>query len=233
MTAGGYEADELAMVEHLLGKVDVLVDAGAHYGFYLCVSQKHGVPVIAFEPDTMNVGMIAKNLGANGWGSDVVVIQAGVGYERGFFQFRGGGSGGTLSQGYSSAPRSQVQTIPVVRMDDVVHLQDRKALIIVDVEGFELAALKGAEGILANQNRPIVMVEVFLEELTGDPPKLREDYPKLFKYMEDAGYQAYFFGDTLERIDPAEFARRFAAGDRDLPSGNFLFASKEDASLLQ
>ena len=233
MMSGDYEEAELKAFRQLLPEVDLVIDAGAHYGFYVCVAQSAGVPVIAFEPDRTNVGMIAKNLQANGWGKDVIVLPVAVGFERGMFEMRGGGSGGTLADGFSKAPKSQVQTVPVVRIDDVVELADRKALIIIDVEGFELNALRGAEKLLSCGNKPVLVVEIFPNEIGADKIVFREDYLQIFELMTDAGYKTYFFGNqSLEAFELAKLQSLFARKDPETPSGNFLFVAPENENLL-
>ncbi|MDD9923449.1 MAG: FkbM family methyltransferase [Boseongicola sp.] len=232
MLDGTYEADEFATINRLFKHVDIFVEAGAHYGFYVCAAQKQNVSVLAFEPVAANVAMISKNLAANGWGEDVVILPVATGYDRGFFNIRGGGSGGTLAEGYSSAPESQLQMVPVVRLDDVVHLHGRKALILMDVEGFELNTLRGAERLIASDPKPIFVVEVFLEEIGTAERAFREDYLKVFDMMTSAGYQVYHFEDGIELMDVEEIRAKFEARDPSTPSGNFVFAAPEDAALL-
>ena len=158
MFGDDWEPEERALIGRLLGQVDLFLNVGAHYGFYLCLSQRGQVPAIALEPIAANIGMIAKNLQANGWGADVTVLPVAAGEVRGFADIRGGGSGATLSPDITTAPASQVQTVPVVRLEDLVCLNGRRMLVLMDVEGFELAALKGAAALLTARPRPVWII---------------------------------------------------------------------------
>jgi len=225
-----WEPEERALIERLLGGVDLFLNVGAHYGFYLCVSQKRQVPAIALEPIAANIGMIAKNLSANGWGADVTVLPVAAGETRGFAEIRGGGSGATLSPDITSAPASQVQTVPVVRLEDVVHLRDRRMLVLMDVEGFELAALKGAGGLLEASPKPVWIIEI-LARFGGRGP-VRPGYLDTLRLMDGAGYAIFHIEAGLQRIDLPALEAIEAGGGDALPEGNFLFVGKDDQRML-
>jgi FkbM family methyltransferase len=230
MFGDDWEPDERALIGRLLGGVELFLNVGAHYGFYLCVSQKRQLPAIALEPIAANIGMIAKNLSANGWGRDVTVLPVAAGEERGFARIRGGGSGATLSPDITSAPASQVQTVPVVRLDDVVQMRGRRMLVLMDVEGFELSALKGAAGLLEASPNPVWIVEI-LARFGGRGP-VRPGYLDTFRLMDRSGYAIFHIDGGPQRLDLSAL-ETVAAQDADaLPEGNFLFVGKDDARML-
>ena len=92
--------------------------------------------------------MIAQQIRANGWGKDFTLLSIASADEGGFIGIQGGGR-----QELSMAPAGQTQTVPAVRLDDVVALNGRRARVPMDVEGSELAALQGAAQILAKNPR--------------------------------------------------------------------------------
>lgn len=230
MFADDWEPEERALIGRLLGQVDLFLNVGAHYGFYLCVSQRGRVPALAIEPIAANIGMIAKNLRANGWGAEVTVLPVAAGEVRGFAEIRGGGSGATLSPDITSAPVSQVQTVPVVRLEDLVHLNGRRMLVLMDVEGFELAALKGAAALLEASPQPVWIIEI-LARFSGRGP-VRPGYLDTLRLMDSSGYAIFHIGADLQRVALSELEARGTGDEAVLPEGNFLFVGKDDEPML-
>ena len=217
-----WEAAERALIQSLFGQVDLFVNVGAHYGFYVCLAQQAGVATIALEPVAANCAMIAKHLAANGWGADVTVLPVAAGPQGGFIEIQGGGSGGTAVKALSMAPASQVQTVPMVRLDDVVSPRGRKMLVLMDVEGFELPALHGATALLSASPKPVWIIEVISHFGRADAPRLNPDYVETFALMQAAGYDAYRIDVGLVRVSLAD-AKAVAAKPARDGLINFLF----------
>ena len=55
MEKGEFEPQETAIVESLLESFDMFINIGANTGYYVCKALSRGVPVVAFEPNQMNV----------------------------------------------------------------------------------------------------------------------------------------------------------------------------------
>jgi FkbM family methyltransferase len=105
----------------------------------------------------------------------------------------------TLVPGYEMPVRYQV---PVKRLDayirEVIKSPERIKLIKIDVEGFELAVLKGLERFLAdNTYRPLIIVEIKPWEVT----KIGHDMKEFQDYMGRFGYKAYDMVDENIGID--------------------------------
>ncbi|UVC09801.1 FkbM family methyltransferase [Rhizobium sp. TH2] len=137
------------------------VHAGAFFGDMLHTLSKSAGTVYAFEPVLENFVFAKKNaerLGLN----NVVLFNAGLGEATSLLPIRttdkqgrfiGGGSSfdGTVrlaDHSYEMAPVFRIDDLPVA---DV-------ALIELDVEGFELPALKGARQTM-ERDRPVVLIE--------------------------------------------------------------------------
>lgn len=222
MMGTDWEQAERAMIEHLLPKFDLFVNVGAHYGFYACIAQKLGVKTLALEPIPANCGMIAKHVQANGWGENITLLPVAAGASSGFIEIQGGGSGGTAVKGFSMAPASQVQTVPVVRLDDVLTLRDRRSLVLMDVEGFELDALQGATGLLTASPKPVWIVEVLARFGTDGALRPNTRFVETFRFMEASGYRAYKIAETLAPFNIADAQTAFA-NTQAVDVTNFLF----------
>lgn len=236
MMGQDWEADERVFLQHLLPQFDLFVNVGAHYGFYACIAQQLGITTVALEPIPANCGMIAKHMQANGWGANVTLLPVAAGSGSGFIEIQGGGSGGTVVKGFSMAPASQVQTVPVVRLEDVIALRQRRALFLMDVEGFELAALQGAKEILGSSPKPVLMVEVLPFFGTDAALRPNPNFIETFRFMDGLGYRAWRIASTLTPfdLDQAQITVSQATG---IDLSNYLFMDKslglDDLGLAQ
>lgn len=138
-----------------------VVHAGAFFGDMLHTLSKSATLVYAFEPVLENFVFAKKNAARLGL-DNVVLFNAGLGEETGLLPIRttdkqgrfiGGGS--TFNTGpraeqhvYEMAPVLCIDSLPVT---DV-------ALIELDVEGFELPALRGAKATI-ERDRPVILIE--------------------------------------------------------------------------
>lgn len=138
-----------------------VVHAGAFFGDMLHTLSQSAATVYAFEPVLENFVFAKKNAERLGL-ANVVLVNAGLGEENGLLPIRttdkqgrfiGGGS--TFNTGTQSE-QHVYETAPVFRIDSLP-IED-VALIELDVEGFELPALKGARTII-ERDRPVILIE--------------------------------------------------------------------------
>ena len=130
---------------------EVVYDIGSQYGDWTVLwAKKYSAEVYAFEALESNVSAIWDNIYVNDLYGKVSVINSFIG--NGFtlsFERRGDMRVAGLSNVFSE--RSD-------RLDDLVKEYDFKSpdIIKIDVEGFELAVLEGAEDILLKKPRIII-----------------------------------------------------------------------------
>jgi len=130
---------EQYFIENLIGKSKRFVDCGAYIGdtmlrFY--DYNKEG-KVICFEPDPANL----KILNENSKGKDVLIYPMGVASETKIVRFSANkGSASHISEDGSVS-------IAVTSLDETIY-NFRPDYIKMDIEGFELEALKGAKNII-------------------------------------------------------------------------------------
>ena len=75
--------------------------------------------------------------------------------------------------------------VPVRSLDDLLG-SEPVALVSVDVEGEELAVLRGARRLL-EQSKPLLVVELYLT---------RRDETPVLSFLEDAGYRAFVIDEV-------------------------------------
>ena len=135
------------VVEPQIG--DVVLDCGAYRGeTALWFAQRVGESgiVIAFEPVVRNVEGLRRNLLANQSAhmAPVTIMESAVSSSSGTLNFN------TRAEGSSRADTASSEEVTVVTIDDVVERQHlgRVDFIKMDIEGGEVAALKGAKETL-------------------------------------------------------------------------------------
>lgn len=192
---------DLELIRTHLAPGEVFIDGGSNIGLYSLVaascvgSEGH---VFAFEPAPTARLSALRNIAASGF-PQVTVLPYAL-YERwGWASFRlaplGGGTSSLLPDttvtGSKAGSREATATLSVMtaRLDDVIPraLWPRVAMVKLDIEGAEVAALRGAVDML-QATRPVLLLEVVEGNLAmqGSCP---ED---LLDLVSDLGYQPAF-----------------------------------------
>lgn len=193
MALGAFEPGETALVRKLLLEVDVLVNVGANIGYYCCHALSLNRPVIAFEPIARNLHYLLRNIRNNGWSNSVEIFPVAVGSTSDILQIYGGGTGASLVKGWASTPDSYTTQVPVLSLDralgDVIN--DRRALILVDIEGSEYMLLQGAAKTLTNNPKPIWIMEISTTEHQPKGVYMNPNFIKTFTLFFKHGYRAF------------------------------------------
>ena len=171
---------------------------------------------MAFEPVASNVHFIIQNMKANGWGSNITVLPVAAGAEPGFADIFGIGTGASLLESWGRNPSTQKQAVPVVRIDDCVAApgEGERLLVLMDVEGYEYFALRGAERLIRSEPKPVWMIEVVSGPAGTDAATRAKG---TFDFLLSAGYSAVTADVTLsEATAPREDASNFLFFDAEL-----------------
>jgi FkbM family methyltransferase len=145
---GSYEFEKQRAIWRAREEGATALDVGANVGFYtLLLSRAVGSSgsVVAIEPDSRNVAQLRWHVQANSL-RNVQVVVGGVGSRSGIGSFV---QGPTHSTGrvVDDGPGEQIRTY---RLDEIAFGLDRHvpAIVKMDIEGGEAAALMGAEDLL-------------------------------------------------------------------------------------
>lgn len=150
---GTWEPDESRVLGALIRSGDVVIDIGAHVGWYtMLFSNRAGETgqVFAFEPAPENFSLLKANVELNGR-KNVRIENVALGDRTGeVILGRGGDNFGDhyVTFGRASPPPEGV-AIPCMRLDDALAAPDRIRLIKLDCQGSEPAILAGATNALA------------------------------------------------------------------------------------
>ena len=113
--------------------------------------------------------------------------------------------------------------VPVLTLDRVVgdQINDKRALILVDIEGAEFMMLKGALKTLNNNPRPIWIVEISSTEHQPYGRKMNPNLEQTFELFFQNGYKAYAV-DTNQLITH-HLVKQVLREESKFSTHNFIF----------
>ena len=229
MQSGAFEPEETRIVGELLSDVDVLINVGANIGYYCCIALQRNKKVIAFEPMPRNLEFLMKNVISNGTEESIEVFPLALSSQSGIAKFFGAGTGASLIQGWAGQSDEELTLVPMSTLDTVLgnRLDGTRCLVVVDVEGAELAMLQSASKLLSNSPRPIWLVEISVNEHQPTGILINPNLVETFKIFFDAGYQAITANQESRSIHLQEVQQVAATGIDTLKTHNFVFRIAE------
>jgi FkbM family methyltransferase len=141
-------------------------NVGANVGIHvLQLAHRVGAQgsVVAFEPNPAAVALLRRHVELNGYDDRVTIVQAAVGEREGETEFFVAGADpmGRADRPNPLLPQTTRISVPVITLDGYLKSQTwRPDCILMDIEGWEIGALRGGRTILELQPFPIVIVEL-------------------------------------------------------------------------
>lgn len=182
-------------------------DVGSFEGLLALFFASRAKRVICYEPNTRNHTRLLDNIELNGF-TNVRVMKSGVGETTQQIQLTwnpampGGASAEAITAVHlkDTVAGAQVETIPVTTLDKDAEEKGLPApdLIKIDIEGWELQALKGATRLLRTFG-PALYLEMHGETLAEKRRKVAE----IVSFLEETGYRAIEHVETGQRVTAA------------------------------
>lgn len=177
-TRARVDSPELAWIRRALRPGDVVADVGANNGFTGILFARAVGPsgkVVGFEPSPANLEAARENIRLNGI-PNFELVAAAVGAAPGKVSFDPGfGNGAVMAGGPIE--------VPVTTLDE--HFGARRVdLLKLDIEGYELQALRGARRVL--EGHPALALEIHVGLYRDAERELTE----FFRMIEPAAYHA-------------------------------------------
>lgn len=212
-----YEEETCTYLGAILRDGDVFVDVGAHVGWFSMLAASLVGPtgqVWSFEPGRANHAQLVDHVAMNGF-AHVRPVQAAVGSTGGIvtLHVHAGHDGGhairpEVERGASLPADIALQPAWCTSLD--AFFGDRTLgtvrAIKIDVEGFELEVLRGAQDFLARHQVPAVIAEINHQCLAS----CGTDEHAVRAFMDAQGYDTNFFHPTqpmLLPLPPGEVVR--------------------------
>jgi FkbM family methyltransferase len=213
---GMYDGPFLKWTKKHLGSNSVVVDSGANIGqmslyFAKCVPQGK---VLAFEPDLEAGNWLNESIYLNK-GLPIQLIRSGLGENESQKTLSVPADGKDLElHGFwsfiSENEDPDGQKISMVRLQDTLeslHISEVD-LWKLDVEGFEIPALKGAEHFLKTKKIKALYIELAIKE---------NNHKKIMSYMNALGYDCHYF-DRSGRLHKSNETRDYQTDGLFLPA---------------
>jgi len=187
---GLHEFEDMSFVLHLLRKDEVMLDIGANIGSYtILAGAVIGAKIFSFEPIPDTFRCLIDNVNINGIYEKVKCYNIGLADKNGILKFTSNlGTNNHVVFNTSSIKNIDIIDVPVRKLDTIVSGCD-PLLIKIDVEGFELQVLKGADEILKSKSLLAVIIETFGKN-------------NLDKQMSKYGFKPFTYNPFNREISP-------------------------------
>lgn len=190
-----FEPEPTNVLRQLIRQGDIAIDVGANFGWYTTLFAQAvdaSGRVFAFEPVPSTHERLTENLGLNQLQARVTVVRSAVADAPGtatVYVFK------NLSHACASLSTLnekdyQAVEAPVIRLENYLLDQAVKRIDFLkcDVEGSELAVLKGCGEFLRSPEAPIILVELN-EKTTEAFGYAKED---IWRYLSEVGYNNFY-----------------------------------------
>jgi FkbM family methyltransferase len=154
------DMEESILFRKLVGREDVVADAGAHVGYFTLVAAKYARRVLAVEPSPENFAQLERNIRLNpNLALRISALRLGLSHSPGemtLYTSRLEPHNTSLRPDY--VPDAVPVRVAVVTLDSLL-ADTCAAFIKIDVEGAELDVLRGARQVIA-RDKPLVLCEL-------------------------------------------------------------------------
>ena len=232
--AGCTEPNEFTFVDRFLTPGMTFVDVGANEGVYSIFAARRVGPnglVWAFEPserelarlrrnmeyNALNLRIFAAGLSDSGRHADLNVAES---------RYAGLNTMGKIP--YEGVHIARTETVQLLRLDDVVSNDalSRLDLIKIDIEGGELAMLRGAVETL-RRYRPVVIFELLRPALASQNASPEE----VIEFLQMQGYALYQFDPSTGFPVPAKAMEYNDVGWSSFGIGENMIGVPQEVSL--
>ncbi len=213
ISKGDYESSEVSVVTKLIKPTDTILDLGANIGYFtmLFSDLASSGNVHAFEPSPRTFGFLQKNISANGM-KNVVLHETAVGEHDGEADLYINEYNRGDNRVYPSFNAKGVR-IRMSKVDSIIPSNTKVDMIKIDIQGFEVHALRGMERVLRENPALYMLVECWPKGLQ----KAGSSVEALFSVLESEGFSWCFIDDekqALRRVEKEEIVKKFPA-DQD------------------
>ena len=183
-----FDPVEMDFMRRFLKAGDCFVDCGANIGTYSLLAASivgSGGRVVSYEPVASTARRLRENVEINRLESVIDVRQVAVGAEGGVAMVSSGSdvSNSLVFDSSNSRPTEEIRVVAVT-LDDLPAIP---ALIKIDVEGYEMEALRGMSAILGLPTPPVILIELTPQLLRRAGTSATE----VATYLAEAGFSMF------------------------------------------
>ena len=191
--AGLHEFEDMAFTLHFLRDGDTFADVGANIGSYtVLASAVAGAYSISIEPVPSTFVRLKNNVSINNIEERVQMVNAGVGSCDGVLHFTSDRD--TVNHVLPHGESNNSIEVRVKTLNEICSSRI-PALIKMDVEGFELHALKGATSVLSNNT-----LQAMIIELNGSSQRYGITDAEIHEFILSFGFKPYSYKPFLRTL---------------------------------
>jgi FkbM family methyltransferase len=198
-----YEPEETALVKKIIHSEMRIIDIGANIGYYTTLFSKlaHKGSVYAFEPDESNFQLLKENCSINKC-SNAKLFRHAIGNDecsRKLFLSEINFGDHRL---YPVDENRSFTEVKMVTIDGFLGSEEAFDFIKMDIQGFEMEALKGMQSKITS-DKPIILLEVWPAALL----KNNTTPVEIFSFLNNLNYEIFDVENTENKILPSEKMR--------------------------
>ena len=198
-----FDPDEMEFLSRVLKPGDAFVDCGANIGTYSLLAASivgSSGNVFSYEPAARTAGRLRENVEINGLAAVIHVRQAAVGAVRGVARITSGSdvSNSIVSANEAGRVTEEIEVVPL----DGAEFPSIPSIVKIDVEGYEMEALRGMSALLKEDNRPILLIELTPHLLRRAGTSATE----VLAHLSRLGYVLRSYSKQEGRLLKADFA---------------------------
>jgi len=204
-----WEQEETDFLKSVINPGDIFVDVGANIGYFTMLAANlvgASGHIFAVEPDPINAAILRWNVQSLRAPRKVTIVEAAVSDVNGIFNlyispvnFADHRLFPTNNDPMDNGQDRKSIPVKTMTLDEIIPYDQRVDIVKVDVQGSELAALKGMQRIIRRWS-PTILLELWpygLKE-AGDNPR------ELPTMLVNLGYDLYKLSQPLESVSSLE-----------------------------
>ena len=177
-----YEKDTCYMINKYIKKDSIFFDIGANEGFFSLVASKKIITgkIYCFEPQKNLLKIIEKNLLKNNF-KNFFLLDFGIGESEYFtnlnvFQDTNTGASSILKKHFLNTKKTKIKIKSLDHFVSEERLYDQIDLVKIDIEGYEIQAIKGMENLLKEKKIKTLLIDYHMHIVNN---KVRLEHEKL------------------------------------------------------
>lgn len=201
-----FENDEIIFLNRFLKSGDQFIDIGANSGLFAVYAAKavgNEGKVFAFEPTDTTYKKLRENIELNKF-ANIVTYQLAISSKNEVLEFY------SLSEGFDAWNSFakpiikkkytvlNVQAVQIDKFNEIGIDFNNSTLVKIDIEGWELQALKGGINCFKNENAPSLMIEFAEDHARNAGGSCRE----LYTFLESLGYKMFKYDKLKNNLFP-------------------------------
>lgn len=194
-----FDYEDSMFILNRLDQDDLMVDIGSNVGHFTLLSASTGAQVIAIEPIPATFEKLQQNITLNQLSDRVNSYMIGIGQQETELDFTNDRD--VMNRVAAPGDKSVVK-IPVRPLDHVLEGKHPKMLKI-DVEGFELAVLKGATEVLKDPTLNYLLIE-----LNNSSAHYGADDQQVVELIRNSGFYPVRYQVETDQLIPLEQYRK-------------------------